>query len=133
MLPEKFFCLCLQNRKKLAYKKNEILVLIWATSATDMFTIHRIKNSFCVYVKHVLLDISVKGQFESKKWNVYYSSNQKLFLSFEKGFSLHFCKKRISKKIISMSVTIIVYKHNLKPLSFFDVIFQWSHYTSCGW
>ena len=61
-----------------------------------MFTIHEIDNSSFVYVKHVFLDISIKGQFESN--NIYYSSNQKLLLLFKKSFSLHFYEKRISKK-----------------------------------
>ena len=60
MPSEKSFCLCLQNRRKLAHRKNEILVLFYTTSATAMYTIHRIKNSSLIYVKHVLLDISIK-------------------------------------------------------------------------
>ena len=67
MPPEKIVCLCLQNRRELAHRKNEILVLICAMSATDMFTIHEIKNSSFAYVKHVFLDISIKGQFKSNK------------------------------------------------------------------
>ena len=72
-----------------------------------------------IYVKHVLLDISIKGQFKSTKC-LLHSSNQKLLLLFKKCFSLHFYKKRSSKKIFSKSVTIIGYKDNLKPLSLFD-------------
>ena len=33
-----------------------------------MFAIHQIKNSSLVYVKHALLDISIKGRFESNKY-----------------------------------------------------------------
>ena len=99
--PENVFCLYLQHRRKLAHRKNEILVLFCTASATDMFTINQIENSSFVYVKHVFLDISL----------------------FKKCFLLHFYKKRISKKIFSKSVTTTVYKDNLKPLSLLDVIF----------
>ena len=86
-----FFCLYLKNRRKSAHRKNEILVLLCAMSATEMFTKHRIENSSFVYVKHVFLDISVKD--DSKLTNVY-SSNQKLLLLFKNYFSLHFHKKK---------------------------------------
>ena len=83
-----------------------------------MFTIHEIKNSSFVYVKHVFLDISIKGQFESN--NIYYSSNQKLLLLFKKSFSLHFYKKRISKKILKVC-NHYSDKDNPKTLSYFLV------------
>ena len=66
MSSEKIFWLSLQNSRKLPHRKNEILVFFCATSATDMFTIHQIEDSSFVYVKHASLDISIKGQFESK-------------------------------------------------------------------
>ena len=69
---EKNFCLCLQNRRKLVHRKNEILVLFCPT--TDMFAIHGIKNSSFVYVKHVLLEISIKGPFESNKYLLFNAS-----------------------------------------------------------
>ena len=63
---ENVFCLCLQHRRKLAPRKNEI-VLFCTRSAADMFTIHQIENSSSVYVKLASLDISIKGRFKSNK------------------------------------------------------------------
>ena len=114
--PGNFFLLMPKNRRTLAHRKNEILVLLCTMSAANMFTISWIKSSSFVYVKHVFLDQ------DSKVTNVY-SSNQKLLLLFKNYFSLNFHKKRISKKIFSNFVTIIVYKHNLKPLRLFDATF----------
>ena len=74
-LPRKeFFWLCLQNRRKLAHWKNEILILFRTAIATNMFTVYQIKNSSLVYVKHVLLDISIKGRFESNKYLLFIKS-----------------------------------------------------------
>ena len=117
---EIFFCLCLQNRRKLAHRKNEILVSFCATVRQTCLLY--IESKTTVYVKHVLLVISIKGWFESNKC-LLHSSSQKLLLLFKKCFSLHFYVKEISKTIFWKSVTIIVYKDNLKPLSLFDVIF----------
>ena len=50
-----------KNRRTSVHRKNEILVLFCDMSTTDMFTIHGIKNSSFLYVKHVILDISIKG------------------------------------------------------------------------
>ena len=47
MPPEKIFYVYLQ---KLVLIKNEMLVLFCATSATDIFTIHRINNSSFFYM-----------------------------------------------------------------------------------
>ena len=58
---EKFFCFYLQNLRKLVHRMNESLVLFCSRSATDMFAIHQMKNSSLIYVKHVLLDIAIKG------------------------------------------------------------------------
>ena len=90
------------------------------TSATDMFTIHRIENSSFVYLKHVFLDISIKGRFESNKCLLFIKSKT----HFIQKFFLYIFKKKISKKIFSKSVITIVYKDYLKPLSLFDVIFS---------
>ena len=68
MSQEKFFWLCLQNGRELVHRKNDILVLFCTVSTTDMFTLHQIKNSSLVYVKHTSLEISIKGQFESNKY-----------------------------------------------------------------
>ena len=70
-----------------------------------------------------MLLLTFLSKDDSKATNVYYSSNQKLLVLFEKCFSLHFYKKRISKKIFSKSAIIILYKDNLKPSSLFDVMF----------
>ena len=89
---------------------------------TDISTIHQMKNSSFLYVKHVLLDTCMKGWLESNKC-LLFSKSQTPFLV-KKCSSLHFYKKKkISTKIFSKFVTIIVYKDNLKPLSLFDVIF----------
>ena len=45
-----------------------------------MFTIHEIDNSSFVYVKHVFLDISIKGQFESNKYLVFIKSKTPPFI-----------------------------------------------------
>ena len=47
MPPEKIFYVYLQ---KLVLRKNEMLVLFCATSATDIFTMHRINNSSFFYM-----------------------------------------------------------------------------------
>ena len=91
MPPEKIVCLCLQNRRELAHRKNEILVLICATSATDMFTIHQIKNSSFTYVKHVFLDISIKERFKNNKCLLFIKSKTPPFL--KKCLFLDFYKK----------------------------------------
>ena len=65
--PGNFFYLYLNNGRKLGHVKNEIVVLFCTMSATYMFNIHRIKNSSFFYAKHVFLDISIKGQFDSNK------------------------------------------------------------------
>ena len=91
-----FFCSCLKNRRKLAHRKNEILVLFCAMSATDMFTIHRIENSSFVYVKYVFLDISIKGRFECSKFLFMKSKTPSFNLKWF-SFTLPW-KKRICKK-----------------------------------
>ena len=48
-----------KQREILAHRENEILVLFCTTSATDMFTIYT-ESKTTVYVKHALLDISIK-------------------------------------------------------------------------
>ena len=70
---EEYFWLCLQKRRKLAHWKNEILILFRTAIATNMFTMYQIKNSSLVYVKHVL-DISIKGRFESNKYLLFIKS-----------------------------------------------------------
>ena len=95
--PKKNVYLCLQNRKKLAHWKNEILLLICAMNPTDMFTIHWMKNSSFVYVKHIFLDIFIKGRFNK---NVYYSSKTLPFL--KKCFSLDFFKKEVAKNLLKV-------------------------------
>ena len=74
MSQEEFFWLCPQNGRKLVHRKNDILVLFCAVSTTDRFTIHQIKNFSLVYVKHTLLEISIKGQFESNKYLLFIKS-----------------------------------------------------------
>ena len=93
MPPENIFCLCLQHRTKLAPRKNEIIVLFCTTSAKKclryiMFTIHQIRNSSLVYVKHVFLDISIKGRFESNKYLLFIKSKTPPFI--EKMFFFTF-------------------------------------------
>ena len=80
MPPEKLFLFTTTDRRKLAYRKNKLLVLFCTTTATAMFTIHQIKNSSLVYVKHVLLDISIKGQLESKKCLLFIKSKTPPFI-----------------------------------------------------
>ena len=92
MLPEKIFCWCLENRGKLAHRENEILVLFCTASATDMFTIYT-ESKTTVYVKHALLDISIKVWFESNK-SLLCSSNQKLLLLLKKYFFFKFLYKK---------------------------------------
>ena len=116
---EIFFYLCLQNKSKLAHRKNEILVLFCAISARDMFTIHGIKISSFVYVKHPFLDISIKRQLESNSCFLFNKSKTSPFFFKKKTFFFIFLLKRTSKKILSKYVTIICYKSNLKPLSLF--------------
>ena len=95
---EIFFSLSLQNWRKLAHRKNEILVLFSATSAVDMFNIHGIKNSSFVYVKHGFLYISTKEQFERNKYLLFNKSKAPPFL--KKYVYLYIStKKEISKKI----------------------------------
>ena len=69
-----------------------------------MFTIY-IESKTTVYVKYVLLDISIKVRFESNKC-LLHSSNQKLLLLFKKSFSLHSVKEELAKNILS------VYNHH---------------------
>ena len=78
--PEKLFLFTTTDRRKLAYTKNKLLVLFCTTTATTMFTIHQIKNSSLVYVKHVLLDISIKGQLESKNCLLFIKSKTPPFI-----------------------------------------------------
>ena len=75
MPPEKLFLFTTTDRRKLAYRKNELLVLFCTTTATTMFTISLILHYNC-------------------NNHVYYTSNQKLFLSLCKTcFSWYFYKR----------------------------------------
>ena len=77
------FCSWLQNRRKLAHRKNKIFVLFCITSAINMFTLHWINNSSFFYVNR----------------HVYYTSNHKLFLLLcKKCFCWHFYKRTIWKQ-----------------------------------
>ena len=60
MPPEKIFYVYLQ---KLVLIKNEMLVLFCATSATDIFTIHRINNSSFFYMNRQNLSF-----FKTNHW-----------------------------------------------------------------
>ena len=60
-----------------------------------MFTIHQIKNSTLVYVKHVFLDISVKGRFKSNKCLLLIKSKVPLLL---KKCFIYIFKKQLVKK-----------------------------------
>ena len=70
---EKFFNLYFQNRRKLAHRKNEILVLFCAMIPADIFTIHQINNSSFFNVKYVLPErrlVMELTPFREKKWNI---------------------------------------------------------------
>ena len=104
---EIFFYLCLQNKSKLAHRKNEILVLFCAISARDMFTIHGIKISSFVYVKHPFLDISIKRQLESNSCFLFNKSKTSPFFK-KKNVFLYISTKKNQQKN-----TLKVCNHNL--------------------
>ena len=97
---DNFFCFCLWNKKKLALRKNENLVLFCATSAADMFTKHRINNSSFFYVfKSKSFFHVIKNKFKTSTMEYCgceWKNNQKyVFFLFIKRDTKY--KKRINK------------------------------------
>ena len=76
--PQKNISFYVYKKKRFSAEKE--WDLFCSMSATEMFTINWIENSFFVHIKHVFLDISIKRQFEINKCLLFIKSKTPPFI-----------------------------------------------------